>query len=994
MAGHASGDQGVGVPRAAIGPPRFIGRDGELDALRSALTSGTAVVLIEGEAGIGKSRLLAEFLDTTQILETMQTGTTQTGTTQTGGASSRTLVAVCPPFRRPHTLGALVDALRQSTDKVGGLGLSPLAGALRPLFPEWAAELPAAPEPVEDATAVRHRLFGALCELLDRTGVAVLAVEDAHCADEATLEFLLFLCARRTRRISVIVTYRPEDLPEDSAVRRLSSLSAPSTTRLRVALGPLDVAATAGLVSSMLAGAQVSPEFAQFLHQRTDGVPLAVEESVRLMGDRADLARRDGAWVRREIEDIDVPATIRDAVLERFHRTSPATRTLLEAAAVLTDPSAVGLILAVSALGEEDAQAALDEAVGTRLLTEGRRDLLAFGHVLAGRAVYESIPAARRRTMHRRAGIALRDVSPPPLAQLARHFRAAGDTQDWSTYAEQAADLALASGDDATAAGLLGELITEVRLPGATVVRLARKVRLTAPEDSDRIRDLIRSLRAVLAEQHLDDRGEAEVRAELGRLELLVENIAAGRKELQRAVPHLSHDPVAAAQAMIVLGWAIGEPLPNETYLYWLRRAAEMIALPMPEKDRNRLRVNRAVGLLTLGEQEGWAEVERIQWDAPHTAEHLGIANNHYNLGVMALQWGHYDLARRHLASARELAERHPYQRHLTLALAAEAGLDWATGRWDGLAERLHGIVEAAAGAATSHLEVRLTSHLLAAARGDRLTAEQGLSEVLAGSGEAPGCALAAAAALAAMALADGDVDRALMLTQEPLDLVTGNGMWLSAVDLVPVRIEALTAAGGARDIEARHLVRGFSEWLHGRDVPVARAALTWCRALLAQSRSEHERAAALCARAALLWDALPRPYAASAARERQAACLSAGDRRESALPLLEQVLAEYRELGADADVVRVAATLRAHGVDAARPRPARRGYGDRLSPRELEVAGLVIGGRTNRDIGEVLYLSPRTVARHLDSAMRKLGVSSRTALAVRLVELGLGPAS
>jgi hypothetical protein len=63
----------------------------------------------------------------------------------------------CLPLRHPHTLGPVVDALQQATSQVTGLALSPLAGALRPLFPEWADWLPALPDPLEDATAVRHR---------------------------------------------------------------------------------------------------------------------------------------------------------------------------------------------------------------------------------------------------------------------------------------------------------------------------------------------------------------------------------------------------------------------------------------------------------------------------------------------------------------------------------------------------------------------------------------------------------------------------------------------------------------------------------------------------------------------------------------------------------------------------------------------------------------------------------------------------------------------
>src|SRR5215469_6246728 len=138
-----------------IGAPGFVGRERELAALSQALTSGPAVVLVEGEAGIGKSTLLREYLGTT-------------------GAGQRVLVGRCPPFRQPHTLGPLADAVRQATDRVTRLALSALSGALRPLFPEWAGDLPPAPEPAEDPTAARHRLFRALAELISCLQVTLL----------------------------------------------------------------------------------------------------------------------------------------------------------------------------------------------------------------------------------------------------------------------------------------------------------------------------------------------------------------------------------------------------------------------------------------------------------------------------------------------------------------------------------------------------------------------------------------------------------------------------------------------------------------------------------------------------------------------------------------------------------------------------------------------------------------------------------------------------
>lgn len=262
-----------------ISSPRYVGQGRELAALGAALAAPPAVVLIEGEAGIGKSRLVQEFL-----------------ASPAGSKGLRGLVAVCPPFREPYTLAPIVDAVRQAVPGVRGLRLSGLAGALRPLFPEWVDDLPAAPEPLEDATAARHRLFRAVLEVSGRLGVAVLVVEDVHWADEATLEFLLFLVSRRPQPVSVVVTYRPEDVPAGSLLLRLSSRVQAGVTRRRVVLEPLDATETAELVSSMLAGEHVSAEFAAFLHERTDGVPLVVEESVRLMHDRADLVRRDGVW--------------------------------------------------------------------------------------------------------------------------------------------------------------------------------------------------------------------------------------------------------------------------------------------------------------------------------------------------------------------------------------------------------------------------------------------------------------------------------------------------------------------------------------------------------------------------------------------------------------------------------------------------------------------------------------------------------------------------
>jgi DNA-binding CsgD family transcriptional regulator len=238
------------------------------------------------------------------------------------------------------------------------------------------------------------------------------------------------------------------------------------------------------------------------------------------------------------------------------------------------------------------------------------------------------------------------------------------------------------------------------------------------------------------------------------------------------------------------------------------------------------------------------------------------------------------------------------------------------------------------------------------------------------------------AAALAGLHLAEGDVEAALRSTDETAHIMVSRRFWLWATDLAPVRVAALIAAGRAD--EAAGLVSAFTRWFRDHDAPAPRASLITCRAILSEDRGPPARAATWFARAAAAWSALPRPRDALLARERQARCLLAAGRTDPGLALLTDVLAGLSRLGATTDVDRVVSCLRGHGV-AARPvwRGGRRGYGDQLSPRELEVARLVAAGCTNKQIARALGRSPDTVATQLKSAMRKLGVDTRTALAV-----------
>ncbi|TYC14261.1 LuxR C-terminal-related transcriptional regulator, partial [Micromonospora sp. MP36] len=745
---------------------------------------------------------------------------------------------------------------------------------------------------------------------------------------------------------------------------------------------------------------RVSDDFATFLHGRTDGLPLAIEESVRLMWNRADLIRRGNSWVRHRLSEIDVPPTVRDAVLERSVRLNPAAQAALRAAAVLTDPAAEDTVVEAMAPAGDSASrlAGLAEAVGSGLLRQDQHGLVSFRHMLACRAVYEAIPMPQRRAMHLRAAHVLEGVTPLPVAQLARHFREAGDTRAWCRYAEQAADLAIASGDDATAIVLLRDLLTNADLVPADVVRLTGKVPFGLLSDRERYRELMDALRLVLDTGEPTPSEAGEIRFLVARLLVQMEAFEQARIEMEGALPDLGHDPAKAARAMMFLGLPYGTTTPAAEHLRWLRRVAEVPASMAPV-DRLSIRAGRASGLLLLGEEEGWAEAALIDDDASTTAGRLCVTGGHLNVGHMALIWGRYPEARRALTLALGLAERYQYRKLRGIGQATLIQLDWLTGAWDGLADRAGSLAgDEELLQPVSRLTPAMVTGLVQMACGDQDRADECLRLVLERADRQGGAeySVEPAGALARLRLGAGRIDDVLRVTDGPIRFIAGKGTWIWATELVPVRVEALLMAG--RVGEAGDLADAFAAGVGDRRAPGPHAALAACRAILAQHRGDLLGAAVLFARAAEAWQSLPRPYDALLSRERQAACLLRADRSDAALPVLAEAFEGLSALGARGDAVRVMHTLRAYGVEVKRPswRGGRRSYGDQLSPRELDVVRLLVEGRTNREIAGVLFLSPKTVARHVEAAMRKLGVSSRTALAVRVVEAGVvaeGPA-
>lgn len=958
----------------------LVGRERERRLLREAATPGT-VTLLAGAAGTGKTRLVRELHDL---------------------PGTAVLTGHCPPGAEPFPFAPLIEALRRAS--LPG-GLSPLCGALRTLLPEHADRLPPALEPAADPASGQHRLYRALTELLDALDPAVLVLEDVHWVDPATRALLAYLTPRLPAHLALVLTYRPEDLPRSFPVAALAARTPPGTGHHELTLDPLTPHDLLALAEHALPGAAPTPEDARRLHAWTGGLPLAAVETLHhLSAHRTDPAPGPAVPARPP-----VPPSLRDWVLDRLHALDGDTRRLVRAACVLDGPATEPLLAHVAELTPSRADRALSRACRSGLLTPTAPATLAPATPLLAHVCRTSLPHGKRRRLHRVALAALTGLAEPPHARLAHHAREAGLLDEWTDHAERAADQALDQGEDCAAVTLLRDALTRPDLTSRRRRDLALKLGRAALTGIS-AEHTIAQLRDVLATPGLPATERGELRMELG---LLLLNQAAqnrtARGELVRAASELAQRPDLAARAMCALAVPRSTPDSVDTHRRWMEQALAAAHRSRDTTVAHTVAVNHATLLAQIGDPAAW----KVELPAPGThrtpptpdsrARRREFARGSLNLADAAVMLGHYERADRHLddAAAWSGADDAPYIHESVRALRLT--LDWARGRWQGLAEEVDRHRESPR---LAHLhsvtaELGLLRAALALAQGDPVLARtllvrirperpdpaEGLLEADAppagGPGREPGPEYTvpvrafAAGLLARTALAQGDPARAWEHVEDLVSLIAAKGIWVWAADLVP-GMEALLECG--RAAIARDLCTRLRAGLRDTDAPAAATALLRFEAALARHRGHHDRALLLYGEAEEAYRAMPRPYDAAQVREACAAVHFARPRGEGTGPgvtALRAALEEYSGLGATWDAARVRRLLRSHGVATAAA-PGRPRHDGRLSPREGEIADLAARGRTNREIAELLHLSPRTVETHVANALSKLGLRSR----------------
>jgi len=918
--------------------PLLIGRDEDLARLSAALDAATdrgGVMLVTGEAGVGKSRLLDELLAQPEA-----------------AAWARLRVGCLEPDRtEPY---ALVLALAHAAGVTSDL---PLGGA-----PEAERQV--------------RRVEQALRAVLERFAAGrplILTAEDLHWSDGPSLSALLAL-AQRPGRTLMLMTYRPAQ-PTPALAGFLTELHRLRLTH-EIPLHPLERAAVARMIRVTLGlDAPVSGALLDEVMGATDGIPFLVEEVLRSLIEGGALEQTGTAWRRRPSVPLRVPGSLQQAIQARLLSQPADVAGIAALAAVLGQVIDVDLLRSLAECCEPELLTALRALTEAQLLVVRPDGSLAFRHALARDAVLDRLLEPERRGLHRRVARALDAGSESTPTVLAYHWAQARDLERAAPYALRAAERAAALHAHREAIGQY-----EIALAGGAA---------SVPDLSMALGDshaALGELEAAVAwyeraSAHAGERGEVTRTAEI---ELRIGLAYAADRWRNEASEHLAR-AFAGLPSQHPSRWRAGLHLAlqraaqgeyiraDETLTEALVGAAEADLLAP-------LRLAYELGGLRSLRGD-WAALEeagsRVLRESPEDSdEGLALCSDaHAALGSVAYYRGTMDTALEHFTACLGIARR----RGLTV--------DEAMARWNRATNALYHLGRWS-DARVDLAETQTLGTMLATTAGwfelwlDGRWEEAveawlaAWSEQLASSGDLE-VQTAHGRRIADLLLVLGRTGDALILLAPVLSRIREVGARSFELQLAPREAEALVRLSDPRAEAACETGLALARELGGQP---AEALLLRARALAHRAAGRWPEAFADFDQAVAILLALPMPYeAARTLREAGLVRLGRGRRgdRERGAEHLRAAGQIFAEIGAARDRAATSGILSAAGL----AERAGRGPGP-LSPREREVAELIALGSSNREIAGRLFITEKTAAYHVGAILTKLGYTSRAQIA------------
>lgn len=968
------------VARLGVGI-ELVGRAGELAALTAALDRAAAGVptglLLSGDAGVGKSRLVGETV----------ARATAAGFTALTGSCLDTADAALPYLPFTEIVGTLVAAHPELLERYE---------ALRLLLPDGSTAH--ADATGEDRALGQIRVFdavlSALAELSTR-GPVLLVVEDLHWADRSSRDLLFFLASRLSgQRLVVLVTYRRDDLHRRHPLRKLLAELVRLPAVERIELEPLGAADTLELVR-LLADGAFDPPMLDRVARRSEGNAFFAEELVRACSD-------------------GIPHELAEVLMARVETLSAPAQAMLRVAAVAGRRVRHDRLVAVAGMGEDELESALREAVTHHVLLADRPsgDGYLFRHALLREAIYHDLLPGERTRLHARYARLLADSGAPgTAAELAHHAFAGHDLPralrasieasteadaryapaEMLLHAERALELWSAVPDAVAVAGV----------DEATVTRWASWGRSLT---GDPERGATLALRALeLARSGADPAHTTHLARRYAQLLLELpgreaDALAAGLQALELAA---DGPPAELAWARAVLGrvhWRIDRPDLAEVHA----RAAIAVAEQVPD-DRVATGA-KADALITLSTTESRAGRPEQGRELLAQAGLLARRSGHlvvelrteFNTGMSLLEDGRLAEAATAFAAGQERAGQtgitwSGYGIDLRVAYVVAT---FMSGEWDR--------ATAAAAIADERLSASVATRLIVAellvatARGRFAAVQKRVEELRANPVPDEQVIVLAGQVGVEAALWAGNPAEAVLRAEEALDalaaLVTVAMGAISVAALAIAGVADLATAGALTPDEAATTATkllAVAEHAAAHGMPRSTRLGPEGRAWLARARAELTR---ITGPDPAAWSVVVDEFSyertarfttgyrqAYALLRRAEANRTTGSNHPAVAADLRRAAAAARELGAAPLGAAVQALADRAGVrlDAPADRPPTASTA--LTPRERSVLTLVAEGHTNRRIGAELFISEKTVSVHLSRVMAKLGVSSRT---------------
>jgi predicted ATPase/DNA-binding CsgD family transcriptional regulator len=524
--------------------PVLIGRAHDLTTLRllvdRAKSGQGQVALLSGEAGIGKTCLMAEI----KVYAAAQNFLLFQGN--------------CFPTDLSCPYAPLLDLLRSvivtsSTAKISA-DMGPYARELAPLLPELTAlPLDLAPLPPLEPEQEKRRLFAALTQLFINQAAkqpVLLIVEDLHWSDDTSLEFLHYLARRCvTQPLLLLLTYRSDEV-RSSLRHWLAQLDREHLSQ-EVVLTRLTRSDTGAMLRAIFdLQRPVQAAFLDAIYTLTEGNPFFIEEILKSLIAAGKISYAHGAWDRKPLGELHIPRSIQDAVQLRSDQLSESAKQVLILAAVAGHRFDFAVLQQVTQHDEQQLLTLMKELMAAQLVVEESAEQFAFRHALTRQAIYAQLLARERKRLHRTIAETMEHLYAGALeahlADLASHFSEAGLWEKALSYAQQA-----------------GERAQRLYAPRAAIEQLTW---------------------ALSAANHLTTPPPAKLYRARGQAYETLGEFEQARRDYEQAleVAHSAHDGVAEWQSVIDLGflWAERDYRQTEVYLRQALERARALADP------------------------------------------------------------------------------------------------------------------------------------------------------------------------------------------------------------------------------------------------------------------------------------------------------------------------------------------------------------------------------------------------------------------------------